>query len=84
MATSKNEIGDWFDVGKSLGKDFMIIACDTFEYEDYPIYCTKDEVRPKYNSHNGQNMQTVMEVYDLNMDKNVQLKMQRCFNLPKE
>jgi len=84
MATSLNEIGDWFDTGKSLGKDFMIIACDTFDHEDYPIYCTKDEVRSKYNSHNGQNMQIVMEVYDLSIDKKDQLSKQRCFNLPKE
>jgi hypothetical protein len=26
----------------------------------------------------------VMEVYDLHMDKNEQLKVQKCFNLPKE
>lgn len=84
MATSQEEISEWFDRGLIQRKDFMIIVCDTFSYEDYPIYCSRSEVIAKHKSCNAEKMQTVMEVYDLSMDKKTQLNAFRCLNLPKE
>jgi hypothetical protein len=68
--TTTNEIHEWFDAAKKIGSTHMIVVCDTFDHGDYPlgvyspivgdVQCLKE-----YNAHNGQNMQRVMEVYDL-------------------
>jgi CO dehydrogenase nickel-insertion accessory protein CooC1 len=72
---------EWFDRGVEEGADYMIVVCDTFDYEDYPVYATAAEFKEKYESHNG--MQRIMEVYDLHRDKAEQLRERRAMNLPK-
>jgi len=81
MSTTKMMISGWFDEGVTLKKDFMLVVCDTFDHEDYPVYATREQVRQCYNEHN-ENMQRVMEVYDLSFDKEKQLNEQRAFHLP--
>jgi hypothetical protein len=45
----------------------MIVVCDTFDHDDYPVYTNAgDEFWKKHDAVNGQNMQRIMEVYDLN------------------
>ncbi len=66
MATTKQEISGWFDKGKNEGSTHMLVVCDTFDYEDYPVYVTKlCNVNEVYKNYNGPNMQKVMEVYDI-------------------
>ena len=81
MAASRAEIEEWFDVGKAGGATHMIVVCDTFDWEDYPVYVTEyqdvNEMVPKYQT----NMQKVMEVYNLSMDKAEQMAEDRAFNL---
>ncbi len=81
MAATQKEIGEWFDRGVEQGATHMIIVCDTFDYDDYPVYVTPQqnvkEVESKYRDNN---MQRVMEVYDLRKDKAAQLKQTRVFN----
>lgn len=85
MATSKRTIGDWFDSGIKDKQDFMIVVCDQFDWTDYPAYCTRNGFDWKYNQYkDGQNMQKIMEVYDLSLDKDSQLNQHRCMNLPKK
>ena len=84
MATSKQQIGDWFENGLTNKQDFMIVVCDTYDWTDYPSYCKKDEFDLKYKQYSDQNMQQVMEVYDLSLDKDSQLNQHRCMNLPKK
>ena len=44
--TTKHEIAQWFDRGVSEGATHMIVVCDTFDHEDYPVYVTpSDDVR---------------------------------------
>jgi hypothetical protein len=46
----------------------MIVVCDTFDHEDYPVYAFgPEDCWGKYRSHDGVNMQRIMEVYDLNL-----------------
>ena len=63
MATTMHDIKGWL-ARKEDHHTHMIVVCDTFDYEDYPVFVTKDEdlseVRAKYS---GVNMQRVMEVY---------------------
>lgn len=81
--TTKQEISKWFDEGIKKGADYMIVACDTFDWEDYPIYCVgNNEARHEYKMHDNQNMQKIMEVYDLAQDKEIQLCESRAMHLP--
>ena len=83
MAASKGLISSWFDEGKSQGYQYMIVVCDTFDHEDYPVYAKgATECYEKYDQHNFQNMQRVMEVYDLGQSKQDQLNEYRAFHLP--
>lgn len=83
MGTTQEDISRWIKSGKDNGAKFLIVACDTFDYEDYPIYC-KDavECKKEYDNHNGKNMQKIMEVYDLSKDINLQLKKGRSMEVP--
>ena len=59
----------------------MLVVCDTFDWEDYPVYVTKDEdVRKKYDEYNGPNMQKVMEVYSYSHNLEDQLNEGRAFH----
>lgn len=81
MATSQAEIRQWFIEGKAQGATHMIVACDTFDHEDYPVYVKPGEkVREKYVEFNGHNMQRVMEVYSLNQDMESQISEYRAFH----
>lgn len=60
----------------------MLVICDSFDYEDYPVYVMRGQ-----NVHTviGEkckidNMQKLMEVYDLSMDIEKQLKQGRSAN----
>lgn len=80
MAASRREIEEWFDAGVALGATHMIVACDTFDWSDYPVFVFPDqdvrEIEPRYKT----NMQKVMEVYNLSMDKAAQMAEHRAFN----
>lgn len=84
MAASRRNISDWFDDGVVEGRTHMIVVCDTFDHEDYPVYVGKnDDFWSVYGRYkDGQNMQRVMEVYDLKADKADQLDEQRAFRVP--
>lgn len=83
MPTAQTDIANWFDQGVKNKADYMLVVCDTYDHEDYPVYAKESEVVAKYNEHNGPNMQRVMEVYDLRMDKQMQLSEVRANHLPK-
>jgi hypothetical protein len=73
--TSKEEIRDWFQSGVRQGATHMIVACDTFKYEDFPVYVHPGE-NPKTRSeeyNNPPNMLKLMEVYALHLDMEEQL-----------
>lgn len=82
MAATKKEIGGWFDEGVAKGASHMLVLCDTYDYEDYPVFTTTDnDCLMQYR--NPGNMQKVMEVYDLKADKAEQMKLHRAMRLPK-
>lgn len=58
----------WLSPPKEKGVVYthVIIVCDTFDHEDYPVYVKAGEsVKERFAHYNGPNMQRVMEVYDL-------------------
>lgn len=81
MSTTKPEIKEWLEDGKKKGATHMIVVCDTYDYEDYPVYVLQDEdVRGKYEEYNGPNMQLVMEVYSYGRDLDAQIAERRAYH----
>jgi len=81
MEASYEEIKAWLQNGKKQGATHLIVVCDTFEWEDYPVYVKPDEnVHLVEYQYSEKNMQRVMEVYNLSKDLNTQLKQHRSFN----
>jgi len=79
--TTVADIRQWLDDADE-NDTHMIVVCDTFSYDDYPVYVNKGQnVRDEVNNRKGKNMQTVMEVYDLSKDHEKQLDADRVHNL---
>lgn len=83
--TTQAEIRSWlnFPNYKALGPDnqptHMIVACDTFDWEDYPVWVyAEDDVNEKMNLGS---MQKIMEVYSYALSLEDQLKQHRVFNI---
>ena len=72
----------WFDKGITQKQDFMIVVCDTYDWTDYPVFCTTEEFDEKHAEFDGKNMQKIMEVYDLSVDKESQINEFRAFHYP--
>jgi hypothetical protein len=43
MATSKEDIKVWIKRGQDQKATHMIVVCDTFDWEDYPVYVSASE-----------------------------------------
>ncbi len=92
MSTSAGEIAEWFERGKKKGATHLIIVCDTYDFSDYPVFvmsgedalakaCKYGKVDSRgFPTLKNDDMQKVMEVYNLSLDRQVQLKQHRAFN----
>lgn len=68
MPTTVHDLKRWYDIGKGKGATHLIVATDTFDWEDYPVFVMPTEsVRERVAYYNGPNMQKVMEVYNLSL-----------------
>ena len=81
--TNTQLLDEWFERGLKQGAKYMLVICDTFDYEDYPSYAdTAKECMAKYREPGE--MQKVMEVYDLRDDKQEQMNESRVLRLPSQ
>ena len=81
MGTSKDTIRGWLDRGKRDGATHVIVVCDTFDHDDYPVFVMPyQNVHVEHDKHDGKNMQRVMEVYALHLDFESQLREHRAFH----
>lgn len=80
--TTSEEIREWYELAQERKATHLIVVCDTFSHEDYPIFIMggEAEARKSYNEYNGPDMQRVMEVYSLARDKEEQLAEHRSFH----
>ncbi len=77
----KDEIKCWLEDGNNSTNSHLIVVCDTFDYEYYPVYVKNDEdVKEKMGKYNSNNMQKIMEVYDYSLDLNMQLNEGRTYH----
>jgi hypothetical protein len=81
MSTSKEEIRRWLEDGKQAGATHVIVAVDTFDHEDYPVYVMPgQDVRAVEKGIRESSMQGVMEVYSMALDIEQQLGERRAFH----
>ena len=77
MATTKSDIQQWFERGQQKGATHMVVVCDTFDWEDYPVFAfTEEEARKHFTDYS--NMKKPMECYKLTDDMQEQLALHRC------
>jgi hypothetical protein len=73
MSTTKRQIRDWLLSGRMKGATHVIVVCDTFDWEDYPVNVLPgQDVREVAKQYDG-DMQLVMEVYNLSLSIEDQL-----------
>lgn len=59
----------------------MIVVCDTFDYEDYPVHVERTEnIHDKIREY-SENMQKIMEVYNYDLDLDEQLNEGMSWNV---
>jgi len=76
MATTVEELRAWL-TWKEPKYDYVLIVCDTYDWEDYPVYCKAEELADQIYKFDGRSMQKIMEIYDLHADLEDQLSKSR-------
>jgi len=44
-------------------KPFLLVVCDTFDYEQYPVQCTAEDLASQIEHYDGKNMQRIEGMY---------------------
>lgn len=74
--TTTSEIRGWLDRAAKAGNTHLIVACDTYDHEDYPVFLTvttQAELDRAIVANSGE-MQRIMEVYALHLPIEEQLQ----------
>lgn len=81
MAASREDIKRWLETAKEKGATHVVVVCDTFDWDDYPVYVMPGEdARKIAEANNGPNMTKLMEVYNMAMPVDQQMSAHRVFN----
>ena len=72
MAATREDVNDWIKTAKERGCKYIISVCDTFDWDDYPVYC-KDEngLIMQYDLYDGVNMQKINEIIRIDEDGSI-------------
>ena len=72
MAANRADVDLWINTARKRGCKYIISMCDTFDYDDYPVYCKDvNDLIMTYERHAGINMQNVNEIIMINDDGSV-------------
>jgi len=78
---SKEDIHEWLKEGKKKGMTHVIIVCDDFQWEDYPIYIMPgQDVKEIEKKHGVEQMERVMEIYNLSLPLEPQIEEERAWH----
>jgi len=70
MAATRQDVDRWIATAKANGSKYIVSVCDTFDWDDYPVYCRdKVELSKAIAEYNGKNMQRINEVIEIKGDK---------------
>lgn len=77
MSTSKQQIEEWFNIGREKKATHMFVICDSFDHSDYPVYVMRGESPSQVQAQTCRpnNMQRLMECYALHKDFDQQKKL---------
>lgn len=65
-AATASDIRGWLEEAQAEGATHLLIVCDDFSYEDYPVQVMPHEdVHEREAHYRESSMQRVMEVYSL-------------------
>jgi len=79
MSATKDEIKGWIDQGIARGSTHLIVARDTYDNTNYPVFVSSDQsAEEEYHKKLGQTMTEVDEVYNLRGDLEAQLSEYRA------
>lgn len=82
MTATRQDITGWLQ--KLYANDdytHMIVACDTYDHDNFPVYVTKDEdVKEREKELRSHDMQMVDEVYSKNHTLEEQMAEHRAFH----
>jgi hypothetical protein len=82
MVASKSDIRRFWKRFEPENHSHMIVVCDTYDYDDYPVFVPKNkDVNEVIEDYRNKSMQRVMEVYSGSIDFEKQLKEDQCWNL---
>ena len=69
MTATHDDITMWLEMAKEKEATHLIIAHDTFDHDNYPVFAfSKKECQEQVSKRQGQNMQRIDEVYNMSMD----------------
>jgi len=72
MTANRSDIDIWIKAAKNGKYKYIISVCDTFDYDDYPVYCKGDkELAEKKAYYESTSMQKINEVITINEDGTV-------------
>jgi hypothetical protein len=81
MSTNRETIHTWLKQGKERNAIHMLVVCDTYDHEDYPVFVmTGENLAEIAREYHGSNMQKVMECYDLSLNWEGQLSEIRAWH----
>ena len=76
------DIRDWLEIGIKDGATHMLVVHDEEGVGDYPIYIMpSSDAQKRIDLLDGKNNQKVLEVYNLSMSIEDQLKQFRVWNI---
>ena len=72
MAATREDVNRWIDTAKKKGCKYIISVCDTFDWDDYPVYIKdKNELILRIDDYDNVNMQKINEIIRINDDGTV-------------
>lgn len=72
MAATREDVDRWIAAAKEKGAKHIISVCDTWDYDDYPVYVMpEDDLEKMKKKYDGVNMQKINEVITINEDGTV-------------
>ncbi len=75
----------WFNDGRQMKAAFMVVIYDSLNARDYPIFIADPKkVKDAIKDASRAPMQRLLEVYDLNEDRDIQLAENRTWRLPND
>ena len=66
MTATFQDVNGWIETAKEMGATHIISVCDTFDYDDYPVFVMPHEnVDERKKEFDRKNMQRINEIIEI-------------------